>query len=82
MDRVYDADGVLKQENRHTTAGTNVVRHNKDSSTTLEDAKLADLSIEYDSQGNWTKRSHRRKIIESGQAKEFVEVTYRKITYH
>lgn len=82
MNRVYDADGVLRQENAHTSAGINVVQHKKDGSTTLEDAKHADLSIEYDSEGNWTKRSHRRKIIESGKTKEFVEVTYRQITYH
>jgi hypothetical protein len=82
MDRVYDADGVLRQENAHTSVGTNVVQHNEDGSATLEDARLADLSIEYDTQGNWTKRSHRRKFIKSDQTKEVVEVTYRKITYH
>jgi len=82
MGRVYDADGALRQESVHTRAGFNVVHHNKDRSTRLWDANLADLSIEYDSWGNWTKRSHRRKIIESGKTTEFVEVTYRKITYH
>jgi YD repeat-containing protein len=82
MDRVYDADGVLKQESVHTSAGTDVITHKKDGSTKLWDAKLADLSFEYDSQGNWTKRSHRRKIIESNKTTEVVEVTYRKITYH
>lgn len=82
LSRVYDADGVLKYENSHTSAGVNVVQHKKDGSTTLEEAKLADISFEYDSQGNWTKRSHRRRINESGQTREVVEVTYRKITYH
>lgn len=46
------------------------------------DAKPADDSFEYDPQGNWTKRSHRRKVTESGKTTEFLEVTYRKITYH
>lgn len=82
LSKLYDADGVLKQENAHARGETNVVQHNKDGSTTHWGTKLSDLTIEYDSQGNWTKRALRRNFIESGQTKEFVEVTYRKITYH
>jgi YD repeat-containing protein len=82
ISRVYDADGVLRIENAHTHEGVYIVQHEKDGSTTLEDAKHADLSFEFDAQGNWTKRSHRRKIIAPGKTREIVEVTYRKITYH
>jgi antitoxin component YwqK of YwqJK toxin-antitoxin module len=79
--RVYDANGILKQESAHTRAGTKVVTHNKDGSTKKWEANFSDLSFEFDSHGNWTKRSHRRKITESGKITELIEVTYRSITY-
>ncbi|MCA1564663.1 MAG: hypothetical protein LC803_03190 [Acidobacteria bacterium] len=79
--RVYDADGVLIQESAHTRAGTKVVTHNKDGSTKKWEANISDVSFEFDSHGNWTKRSHRRKITESGKIIELVEVIYRSIAY-
>jgi hypothetical protein len=82
-DRFYDGDGVLKREIIYPDRGRSVDSPNQNGSTTkLADAVPFDPSDEYDSQGNWTKRSQRREIIESGQTREVVEVTYRKITYH
>lgn len=89
-DRFYDGDNILQREVIYPNVkreiihpgGFAVVQSNKNGSTKLSDAEPVAPSTEYDSQGNWTKRSERRKIIESGKTIEIVEVTYRKITYH